>query len=108
MKITKKCPICKDNLLNIPYSGKNDNLWKKTCSKKTDHSLTYFYDIKSELIINLILNNRKDVACIFLPLSDTIELYKNETYIKNIKYFEPDFSNILNLFKKVQIYTLLS
>jgi len=115
MVIPVKCPACNAYLLNKPIVldsvWKKHSLWLKECQTKIDHKYVITYDINSNVIIYFLISDRKN-KFIFKPSENHILASKdNDKKNKNsiyIPYFEPDFSNLQSLLKKLNTYLIFS
>lgn len=109
MKMPNACPKCKDNMINdfILLKNKYEKL-VKCCNKKIDHTINY-YSLRDnqDMVDYFIFYNKKKLSISFEPAQNRIIIFDGAV-ISKIPYFEPNFSNIEEMFNKIKLYETFS
>ncbi len=108
------CPICKDELKSTLPEKVDDfinynKIFIKSCDLK-NHKYVLRHS-KKEIIYYTLYN--LDYIYNFFPKSKKIIIHKNEPRISTMKvrsipYFEPDFSDVDEVLKKINTYIIFS
>ena len=108
------CPICKNELKSNQPEKVDDfinynKIFIKSCDLK-NHRFVLRHS-KKEIIYYTLYN--LDYIYNFFPKPKKIIIHKNEVRIstmkvKSIPYFEPDFNNLDDVFKKINTYVIFS
>jgi hypothetical protein len=105
MKIPTKCPRCNEPLLNQPLY-RFENLWEKSCLKKTSHKFCIIFDGSTNLIKNYIVGQGNHTYQFDFINKKVFILNKNMTVNTELPYFDGNFYEWNKLILKLKQYTL--
>lgn len=114
MLMPKTCPICGSPVMNKfkETYDKNGFALEKTCDKKLDHILfcsSKRADENEVYVLSLTLRTEDEFSVSWYPREGLVWVANNKiTGRVKLPYFEPDFSNLRKLIKKIKTYMVFS
>ncbi len=115
MNIPTNCPYCND-ILNTTFHESNPissvNIIYKTCEKRIDHWLRFMcYDntkMKTESVETIKFRIAPNTIAEWDLKYKLLDIRSPKTAPINLRYFEPDLSDLKKLKLKMKIYILFS
>lgn len=110
----KKCPVCGEPVMNNFYEkvGKREFSLEKTCNKKLDHIFfcaSKKADDANAFVVSLSTRTKDPLSISWFPENKTLYVAKKDLMNRvQLPYFEPDFSNLRKLIKKIKTYLVFS